>query len=868
MRLVGRAEATLFIELSKTALHIFKIVAVELAEPRRQTTNGQGVWRSAGRSAPLQPRSLHGRAQASHRRQARSQAHQHVVCRALKSFDANGQPAHDALHECLFEEGREPRAYDVNPFHALRADVSAFMREKKSFLPRVVEGAKILGKSRDGANFIVAHNPCPKFRVIIPLSEPWRANNYKNQAEANAAWREFVAALASTLGLQADQSCSDTSRLFYFPRTRPNGPEFQFAHIHGEPCDLHATVEAAQTEGLFSSGSAQASYKEPPAAWLLRWAASHAARFEIIAALKARSPGKSRRANGVKQVLECPFEGEHTAPGGEGAFAVNASQLASAGLPQINTGFVLKCSHNACAGRDRLAILSGMLTQGWLAESDLTDPEFLSGGSGSAADARLEWPEPKPLPGGLLPVAPFDPAFLPEAVAPWVMDISDRMQCPPDFVAIPAMVALGSVIGRKVAVRPQRKTDWYEVADLWGCIVGRPGAMKSPAMDEALKPLHRLEAEARKANEAAAKDYTIEVETFKLRKEDGQKKGRAALKGGAGDISSLLATDEPEEPKARRYVVTDATYEALGVILADNPNGTLAFRDELILLLKHLDREEQVSARGFFLTAWNGTSGYTFDRIIRGKTHIEAACLSLLGSTQPGRLTEYMRGALTGGAGDDGMVQRFSLLVWPDQSPSWENMDCYPASEPRAAAWQAYRRLDELTADAAGAASDEFAPVPYLRFDKDAQGVFDEWRKDFESRLRSDDLAPALESHLAKYRKLIPALALINHLADGGTGAISETATLRVLASTSKLMRAVLMARVQRSKHPPRRRSWRRSAKAILPTVSRRVTSINMDGRTSRTASTCKLGSICLAILIGSRRRRSKREGGRALSFP
>ena len=40
--------------------------------------------------------------------------------------------------------------------------------------------------------------------------------------------------------------------------------------------------------------------------------------------------------------------------------------------------------------------------------------------------------------------------------------------------------------------------------------------MKSPAMDEALKPLHRLEAEARKANEAAAKAYEIEVETFKL----------------------------------------------------------------------------------------------------------------------------------------------------------------------------------------------------------------------------------------------------------------------------------------------------------------------------------------------------------------
>jgi hypothetical protein len=80
----------------------------------------------------------------------------------------------------------------------------------------------------------------------------------------------------------------------------------------------------------------------------------------------------------------------------------------------------------------------------------------------AAAQAAENWPEPKPLPDGLLPVAPFDYAFLPDTIAPWVADISERMQCPPDFVGVAAMVALGSVLGRKVAVRPQRKTDWIE----------------------------------------------------------------------------------------------------------------------------------------------------------------------------------------------------------------------------------------------------------------------------------------------------------------------------------------------------------------------------------------------------------------------
>ena len=67
-----------------------------------------------------------------------------------------------------------------------------------------------------------------------------------------------------------------------------------------------------------------------------------------------------------------------------------------------------------------------------------------------------------------------------------------------------------------------------------------------------------------------------------------------------------------------------------------------------------------------------------------------------------------------------------------------------------------------------------------------------EWRADLENRLHKGDMAPALESHLAKYRKLVPALALINHLADGGAGPIGRTALGRASPSpnTSKPMPA------------------------------------------------------------------------------
>ena len=323
-------------------------------------------------------------------------------------------------------------------------------------------------------------------------------------------------------------------------------------------------------------------------------------------------------------------------------------------------------------------------------------------------------------------------------------------------------------------------------------------------------------------------------------------KAKDALKKGDGDAARFLAAlDEPEAPKARRYVLNDATYEALGEVLADNPTGTLAFRDELVSLLKTLDREEFAAARGFFLTAWNGTAGYSFDRIIRGKTHIEAACISLLGSTQPGRLAEYMRRAIAGGAGDDGLIQRFSLLVWPDQSPEWREVDRYPNSDARAAAWGVFERLDKLDPDAIGAERDQFENVPFLRFDDAALGVFSEWRADLERRFvppiwrrRWSRISRNIASWFRPWR-----LSIILW-----TKTAALLARLRLFApwrsrNTSKPMPAAPMPPGRKPKRRPRKLSLRKSARAICRTDSRRETFIEGNGRTFPIGAMCKPAS-------------------------
>src|SRR5262249_23637260 len=64
--------------------------------------------------------------------------------------------------------------------------------------------------------------------------------------------------------------------------------------------------------------------------------------------------------------------------------------------------------------------------------------------SRSVNAVSVAWPEPKPLPSGLAPVQPFDIDFMPTALAPWIEDIAQRLQCPPDYVAVAAVTALGS----------------------------------------------------------------------------------------------------------------------------------------------------------------------------------------------------------------------------------------------------------------------------------------------------------------------------------------------------------------------------------------------------------------------------------------
>lgn len=397
-------------------------------------------------------------------------------------------------------------------------------------------------------------------------------------------------------------------------------------------------------------------------------------------------------------------------------------------------------------------------------------------------------PEPVPLPDDKPPVAPFDFAFAPQCLANWIRDISERMQCAPDFVFTAAVVALGSLLGRKVAIRPKRLDIWTVVANLWGAAIARPTSLKSPAIQEALKPLQAIDRVARTRFERDQAEHDVQAVLSVARRDANKKLLTRSIENGEDgqSLAERIATDVPEPPSRRRYLVNDSTVEKLGEILNENPNGVLVFRDELVGLLRSLDKEGQEGARAFYLQAWNGDDSYTYDRIERGTIEIEAAIISLFGGIQPGPFAQYLAAAAEGGKGDDGLVQRFQLLVYPDAKRTWKNYDRRPDQALRDTAFAAFRHIDELTPDSVRAERDPEDPdgIPFLHFDETAQLRFDEWREALELRLLDGEEDESFASHLGKYRSLVPSLALIYHLADGETGPVGASALERAIATS------------------------------------------------------------------------------------
>lgn len=384
----------------------------------------------------------------------------------------------------------------------------------------------------------------------------------------------------------------------------------------------------------------------------------------------------------------------------------------------------------------------------------------------SAPATLWDWPDPKEIRTELSPITPMSREMIPEPIREWVWDTAYRMQCPPEGVAVAAIVAISGVIGAGCAMRPKSKDDWMVIPNLWGALIGRPGViLKSPALKAVMAAVYRLEDAASTAHRQASKGYEADAEVYKARQASIKNDMKATKDEHklAELRQNYIDLYEPEPIPKRRYVLNDTTVEAANKLLAESPRGLIHFRDELTGWLASLDKEGREGDRAFYLEAYDGNGRKRDDRITRDSVDNANLCLAVLGGIQPDKLERYLFDSMHR-MENDGLIQRFQLMVFPDEPLDDTVIDEKPNLRARERAFGVIEKLAGMDFLAAGANDSGNGSRPFFSFNEDAQKFFlDEWLPDHKRKERLESHS-MMQEHLVKYRKLMPALSLIFHL--------------------------------------------------------------------------------------------------------
>ncbi|MCL4839137.1 MAG: DUF3987 domain-containing protein [Thermoanaerobaculia bacterium] len=359
----------------------------------------------------------------------------------------------------------------------------------------------------------------------------------------------------------------------------------------------------------------------------------------------------------------------------------------------------------------------------------------------------------------------LDPALLPGVLGDFVLDAAERSGGPAEYGAAALLCGLGAAIGARCALLLKSADSWHEFPNLWGLAIGLPGSLKSPLMRECLDPIRRADRERRlrweeiRRPELERAIAEVDVELAQPTKN--------ADPGGLADARARKRDLETEwKGGGPRLLTSDATPEKLAELLVSNPAGILCERDELSGWLGDLEREGRQGARAFFLEGWSGHGAFTVDRIARGSTFVPRVCLSVLGSIQPGPLGRLVTGANEAGAGADGLLQRFQMLVYPAPR-EFRYID-------RAPDWRAVAAVDRLVGSLLSpeldvGAQEQRGRFRALRLAPEAGEFFARWLPQVIGASRAET-SPALAGWLAKAPKLFAGVALVFHVVNVVTG--------------------------------------------------------------------------------------------------
>jgi Protein of unknown function (DUF3987) len=377
---------------------------------------------------------------------------------------------------------------------------------------------------------------------------------------------------------------------------------------------------------------------------------------DLIERFEARSAA-DRTLQSLWEGKRAPMQRDETGSGY--ALALAGSLKAARNFTPLDFGMLLKVWPD---GPDPSKLDQRYIGRTWLrapiqpTQLDTTEGFVAMGEDGKPA-FEVPWDEPANLWAETSKPAELPHGVLPEIVELLARDKGRRLGVEPGAVAAVLITALGSLVpARNRLQMRQFNTGWTVHPVLWAAIIGSSGKNKSATLTYGVKAAEHVENKWR-AGHQEAKRRAEGLEKVAPKGANKLPTMAEELFEGASE-TQIGQAPAPTRPR-RRKIVRDATTEAIGLLLGNNPDGLLYFSEELAGWLGSMDayRPRGGKDRPFWLQAKDG-GPYTIDRKTSGDIDIPALAVSVLGGIQPDKVKP-----LAASLANDGLLQRFMPIL-------------------------------------------------------------------------------------------------------------------------------------------------------------------------------------------------------------
>jgi hypothetical protein len=233
-------------------------------------------------------------------------------------------------------------------------------------------------------------------------------------------------------------------------------------------------------------------------------------------------------------------------------------------------------------------------------------------------------------------------ALLPSKFQDYVYAAAKSLNVDVSYILLPLLSSLGAAIGNTRSII--LKAGFVQPPTIWGAIIGRSGARKSPALEAGCFSVMAHERGLMQQNRQACEQYENELEEWQSEK-------------------PRTRGPKPERPETQTCVMDDLTIEALADVLMTNPRGVLTRKDELAHLFGSFDQYKN-HAKGSDVSRWLSLHTGVFVAVDRRTDdrhyRIFQPRVCITGGIQP----KVLRRALTEDFFERGLPARF-LFAWP-----------------------------------------------------------------------------------------------------------------------------------------------------------------------------------------------------------